>query len=106
MKTVSIIAIAAFLPLAVFAQKKEASITFDSLPYAFNALEPYIDAKTMEIHYTRHHRGYFDNLLKQMKIPLGINRSRTWQKPVHFLRLFEIMPVGIITIRFSGKYGP
>jgi len=28
------------------------------LPYAFDALEPYIDAKTMELHYSKHHAGY------------------------------------------------
>lgn len=33
---------------------------FNDLPYDFNALEPYIDARTMEIHYTKHHRAYFD----------------------------------------------
>lgn len=32
------------------------------LPYAFNALEPHIDAQTMEIHYTRHHAGYTKKL--------------------------------------------
>lgn len=37
---------------------------FEPLPYAFDALEPYIDARTMEIHYDRHHRGYYNNLLK------------------------------------------
>jgi len=37
---------------------------FPALPYAYNALEPHIDAMTMEIHYDRHHRGYFNNYLK------------------------------------------
>lgn len=34
------------------------------LPYAYNALEPHIDAKTMEIHYSKHHLGYANNLNK------------------------------------------
>lgn len=32
------------------------------LPYDFNALEPHIDAKTMEIHHGKHHNGYVNNL--------------------------------------------
>ena len=34
------------------------------LPYAYDALEPYIDARTMEIHHTKHHGGYTNNLNK------------------------------------------
>ncbi len=34
------------------------------LPYAYDALEPYIDARTVEIHYTKHHATYVDNLNK------------------------------------------
>jgi superoxide dismutase, Fe-Mn family len=32
------------------------------LPYAYNALEPHIDAMTMEIHYTKHHAAYIKNV--------------------------------------------
>ena len=36
--------------------------TLPALPYAYNALEPYIDARTMEIHHTKHHNAYTTNL--------------------------------------------
>lgn len=36
---------------------------FPELGYDYNALEPYIDAQTMELHYTKHHRGYFNNFM-------------------------------------------
>ena len=32
------------------------------LPYAYDALEPHIDARTMEIHHSKHHQGYTNNL--------------------------------------------
>lgn len=36
------------------------------LPYAFDALEPHIDARTMEIHYTKHHQTYVDKLTEAL----------------------------------------
>jgi len=41
--------------------------TLPALPYAFNALEPHIDAMTMEIHYTKHHKTYFDKFVAAIK---------------------------------------
>lgn len=36
--------------------------TLPPLPYAYNALEPFIDAQTMEIHHSKHHKAYVDKL--------------------------------------------
>ena len=38
------------------------SFELPKLPYAYDALEPHIDAKTMEIHHSKHHNGYTTNL--------------------------------------------
>lgn len=38
------------------------SFTLPKLDYAYEALEPHIDARTMEIHHTKHHQGYINNL--------------------------------------------
>ncbi len=43
------------------------AVEFPALPYAYDALEPYIDARTMEIHYDRHHRTYFTNYVNATK---------------------------------------
>jgi Fe-Mn family superoxide dismutase len=37
--------------------------TFPALPYAYNALEPHIDSMTMEIHYSKHHKTYYDKFV-------------------------------------------
>ena len=38
------------------------AFTLPKLPYAYDALEPHIDARTMEIHYTKHHNAYLTKL--------------------------------------------
>ena len=43
-----------------------ANFTLPPLPYSYDALEPHIDAKTMEIHYTKHHQAYTDGLNKAL----------------------------------------
>ncbi len=43
-----------------------ANFIFPELPYAYDALEPYIDKMTMEIHYSKHFKAYFDNFLKSI----------------------------------------
>jgi Fe-Mn family superoxide dismutase len=43
------------------------SYALPPLPYSFDALEPYIDAKTMEIHHDKHHNAYVTNLNKALE---------------------------------------
>lgn len=66
-QTTALAAAAATIIPQVIAQTAAAPsgpFTLPPLPYAFDALEPHIDAKTMEIHHDRHHKAYVDNLNK------------------------------------------
>ncbi len=54
-------ATAALLPHAASAQTAPVH-KLPALPYAFDALEPHIDARTMEIHHGKHHAAYINNL--------------------------------------------
>jgi len=60
MKILNTILIILIVMTASMGQKHE----FNALPYSYDALEPHIDAKTVEIHYDKHHRGYFNNFIK------------------------------------------
>src|SRR5450759_2426077 len=46
--------------------------TLPDLPYAFDALEPYIDKATMEIHHGKHHAAYVTNLNKALESAPGL----------------------------------
>ncbi len=52
--------------LTLKAQSPATPFTLPKLPYALDALEPFIDARTMEIHHTKHHQAYVDNLNKAL----------------------------------------
>src|SRR5215831_7602936 len=51
-------------PAATAAAAPSGPFTLPPLPYPFDALEPHIDAKTMEIHHDKHHGAYVTNLNK------------------------------------------
>jgi len=53
--------------LAASAQQAASPFQLIELPYAYNALEPYIDAQTMEIHHSKHHAAYVNNLNAAVK---------------------------------------
>ncbi len=54
--------------------------TLPSLPYAHNALEPYIDERTMTIHHTKHHQAYVDNLNAALE-----KHPELYEKPLEWL---------------------
>lgn len=54
------------LTLINFTAMSQNIYQFKELPYSYDALEPYIDATTMETHYDKHHRAYYNNFVKSM----------------------------------------
>lgn len=56
-----------FLTLIFSFSLLNAQHSFKALPYSYTALEPHIDAETVEIHYDRHHRAYFNNFVQAAK---------------------------------------
>ncbi len=63
---------------AVFAQSPGGPFKLPPLPYAFNALEPHIDAQTMELHHDRHHAAYVNNANAAAK-----DHPQFAEKPIH-----------------------
>lgn len=50
--------------IAFSAKSKAQDYQFHELPYNYDALTSFIDAKTMEIHYTKHYKAYYNNFVK------------------------------------------
>jgi Fe-Mn family superoxide dismutase len=73
--------------------------TLPPLPYPADALEPYIDKMTMEIHHGRHHKAYVDNLNKALE-----GHPDLQNKPIEdILRNFHSVPANIQTaVRNNG----
>ncbi len=65
--------------------------TLPPLPYAFDALEPHIDAQTMQIHHDKHHQAYITNLNK------AVAGQPDWEKKTveELLRDLRAVPEGI-----------
>ncbi len=66
------------------------AFTLSALPYAYDALEPHIDAKTMELHYSKHHQTYVD------KLNAAIAGTEWEEKSLHeLLQSIDILPTAI-----------
>ncbi|RJQ29417.1 superoxide dismutase, partial [Candidatus Parcubacteria bacterium] len=73
--------------------------TLPELPYPYDALEPYIDAKTMEIHHTKHHQAYVTKLNEALEKHSELD-ERTL---LELLRSLETIPEDIRTaVRSHG----
>src|ERR1700753_1315783 len=63
--------------------------TLPPLPYAFDALEPFIDAKTMEIHHDKHHGAYVTNLNKALEGQADLQKLSVDELPAQINKVPE-----------------
>jgi superoxide dismutase, Fe-Mn family len=69
------------------------TLTLPKLPYAYDALEPHIDAKTMEIHHSKHHQAYINNA----NTALASSPALQKMAPEELLRNLSATPEGVRT---------
>ena len=73
--------------------------TLPRLPFAYDALEPYIDAQTMQIHHDKHHQAYVDNLNKAVAAEPSLSKLSVDE----LLQRLETLPAAIRTqVRNQG----
>ncbi len=68
--------------------------TLIKLPYAYDALEPHVDAKTVEIHHTKHHQSYVDKLNAALE---GQENLRGFSS-LDLVKSLEVVPESIRTV--------
>ena len=76
-------------------------LSLPALPYGYDALEPHIDAQTMEIHHGKHHQAYIDKLKAALEAEAP---QRTRRDVARDLRGFEVDRAATDVIRAAG-YG-
>ena len=77
----------------------EPPFTLPKLPYAYDALEPYIDAQTMQIHHDKHHQAYVDNLNKAIAADATLSKLTVEE----LLQRLDTLPAAVRTaVRIQG----
>lgn len=81
--------VALLLSTGALAQSATSHHTFPKLPYEYDALEPYIDAQTMNLHYDKHHRGYYNKFINAIDgTPLATKSMKELFAQANSLSLF------------------
>ena len=85
---------------AAVASAADPPFTLPKLPYAYDALEPYIDAQTMQIHHDKHHQAYVDNLNKAVASDAALSKLSVDE----LLERLDTLPAAIRTaVRNQGR---
>jgi len=99
MKRRTLLQLAAFSAVAQTVKAAEGPFTLPKLPYAYDALEPYIDAETMRIHHDKHHQAYVDNLNKAIAADPALSKMSVDE----LLRRLDTLPANVRTaVRNQG----
>ena len=69
--------------------------TLPKLLYAYDALEPHIDARTMEIHHMKHHQAYIDNLNKALEKYPELQEKKVEEMLLDFANIPEDIKVAV-----------
>ena len=109
----TILELATLSAAAAAMQAAEPPFTLPKLPYAYDALEPYIDAQTMQIHHDKHHQAYVDNLNKAIAGDAALSKltvdellERLDTLPAQFAPRCETRAAGTPITLCSGKRSP